>query len=164
MNIFILHRSPRKAAQYHCDKHVVKMILETAQLLFSAHWVLDPEGLPPSAYKKTHANHPCALWVRQSLSNYVWLCELGLELCAEFTYRYTKTHKTQTLLEWLSVHPPAGLPDPGITLLPQAMPDEYKHPNAVRAYRTYYRENKLNLRGIVKYTRRSPPGFLGLPA
>jgi hypothetical protein len=160
MNIFLLDFHARRAAQAHCDKHVVKMILETAQLLFTAHWVLAPEGLPPSAYKKTHAHHPCSVWVRQSLDNYAWLCELGLELCAEFTFRYGKTHKTQAHLEWLTVHPPAGLAAKGITTLPQAMPDPYKHPNAVTAYRTYYRENKLKVRGIVHYTRRSPPEFL----
>lgn len=160
MNIFLLHRSPRKAAHYHCDKHVVKMILETAQLLYSAHWVLAPEGLPPTSYKKTHANHPCALWVRASLDNYLWLAILGMELCFEFTYRYGNTHKTQSHLEWLVGHPPAGIPDVGITMLPQAMPDDYKHPNAIVAYRTYYRENKLKIRGIVAYTRRPPPAFL----
>ena len=160
MNIFLLDFNARRAAQAHCDTHVVKMILETAQLLFTAHWVLAPTGLPPTAYKKTHAHHPCAVWVRESLSNYLWLCELGRELCTEFTYRYDKTHKTQAHLEWLSQHPPAGLVDAGITTLRQAMPDEYKHRNAVTAYRTYYREHKLKVRGIVRYTRRPPPAFL----
>ena len=157
MNIFLLDFNARRAAQYHCDKHVVKMILETAQLLFTSHWVLAPEGLPPSAYKKTHANHPCAIWVRESLANYIWLCTLGKELCAEFTYRYGKIHKTQFHLEWLIEHPPLGLLDVGITTLRLAMPDECKHPNAVTAYRTYYRESK---RRLLTYTRREPPEFL----
>lgn len=160
MNIFLLHRSPRIAAQYHCDKHVVKMILETAQLLYCAHWVLAPEGLPAVAYKKTHPNHPCSHWVRGSLDNYQWLCALGLELCTEYTYRYGKIHKTQAHLEWLSAHCPPGLPDLGVTTLPQAMPNEYKNPNAITAYRTYYLENKLMIRGIVRYTRRPPPPFI----
>jgi hypothetical protein len=160
MNIFLLDFNARRAAQAHCDKHVVKMILETAQLLFTAHWMLAPEGLPPFAYKKTHPNHPCALWARESLSNYLWLCTLGKELCAEFTYRYDNTHKTQAYLEWLYENPPAGLLDLGVTTLRLAMPDEYKHRNAITAYRTYYRENKLKVRGIVRYTRRSPPEFL----
>ena len=159
MKIFLLDFDARRAAEAHCDKHVVKMILETAQLLYSAHWSHPRLILPQNAYKKTHANHPCAVWTRESLSNYRWLCELGLALCAEFTFRYGKIHKTQAHLEWLAAHPPA-LPDPGITEIRQAMPPEYKRPNPVEAYRAYYRENKLKVRGIVGYTRRPWPSFL----
>jgi hypothetical protein len=161
MNIFYLHAIASKAAEYHCDKHVVKMILETAQLLYSAHWVLNPEGLPEDAYRKTHVNHPCAIWVRESLSNYKWLAELGYWLCQEYRFRYgDKTHKTEARLDWLRANPPASLIDIGATPPRQAMPDDYKHPDAVMAYRTYYVENKLRIRGIVKYTRRKYPDFL----
>jgi hypothetical protein len=161
MNIFYLHAIASKAAEYHCDKHVVKMILETAQLLYSAHWVLNPAGLPEDAYRKTHANHPCAIWVRESLSNYRWLADLGYWLCREYRFRYgDKTHKTEARLVWLRANSPAGLVDIGTTPPRQAMPDEYKHADPVVAYRIYYIENKLMLRGIVKYTRRKYPGFL----
>ena len=163
MNIFFLDFDARRAAKYHCDKHVVKMILETAQLLYSAHWCICPEGLPPTAYKKTHGNHPCGIWVRESGSNYRWLCQLGLALCEEFTFRYSNTHKTQAHLEWLAAHPPV-LPEVGVTTIRLAMPEEYKRPNPVEAYRTYYRENKLKLRGIVRYSKREPPAFLGIEA
>jgi hypothetical protein len=77
MNIFYLDKSPYTCARYHCDKHVVKMILETAQLLCGAHWATGGTA----QYKPTHLNHPCAIWVRKSLSNYKWLCELGFNLC-----------------------------------------------------------------------------------
>ena len=154
MNIFILSFNPRIAAEHHCDKHVVKMILETAQLLTSAHPVP-----PPNGYKKTHINHPCAIWTRESLDNYIWLSLLGLALCDEYTFRYGKVHKTQPYMIWLASHPP-DLPDVGITLIRQAMPEEYKRPNPVEAYRAYYRENKLKIRGIVRYSKRSPPDFL----
>lgn len=154
MNIFVLSFNPRIAAEHHCDKHVVKMILETAQLLYTAHDVL-----PPGGYKKTHLNHPCAIWTRESQDNYMWLCELGRELCKEYTYRYGKIHKTQAHIEWLSANVPE-LPKLGITEIRQAMPPEYKRPNPVEAYQTYYRENKLKLRGIVTYSKRSPPSFL----
>jgi len=161
MNIFYLHAIASKAAEYHCDKHVVKMILETAQLLYSAHWMLNPEGLHEDAYRKTHVNHPCAIWVRESLSNYRWLAELGYWLCREYRYRYgNKTHKTEARLLWLRENPPAGLVDIGTTPPRQAMPDENKHPDPVTAYRTYYLENKFMIRGIVKYTRRKSPEFL----
>jgi hypothetical protein len=155
MNIFFLSFNPRIAAEHHCDKHVVKMILETAQLLYTAH-----EVLPPGAYKKTHLNHPCAIWTRESKDNYKWLCQLGLALCKEYTFRYGKIHKTQAHIEWLTANIP-DLPDVGVTEIRQAMPPEYKRPNPVEAYQTYYRENKLKLRGIVRYSKRSFPSFLG---
>ena len=98
MNIFYLDKNPKLCAQYHVDRHVVKMILETAQLLSTAHWLTGGEG----PYRATHKNHPSAIWARSNKSNYNWLCKLGLELCEEYTYRYGKIHKTQQHLEWLS--------------------------------------------------------------
>ena len=160
MNIFVLSRCPQLAARLHCDKHVVKMILETAQLLYCAHHVVGTRELPEGAYKKTHANHPCALWVRESRANYRWLAELGIWLCKEYSYRYgDKIHKTTRHLVWLLAHPPV-LPDVPQTPFRQAMPDEYKCADAVQAYQAYYRENKMRARGIVKYTNREFPEFL----
>ena len=77
MNIFFLDENPQLNAQYHCDKHVVKMILETAQLLCSVHHMCDEVDVP---YKLAHKNNPCSIWCRKSLTNYLALCELGLEL------------------------------------------------------------------------------------
>jgi hypothetical protein len=157
MNIFFLSFNPKTAAEYHCDKHVVKMILETAQLLYTAHWIASPRDmLPQNAYKQTHYNHPSAIWVRESLDNYKWLCELGLALCAEYTYRYKRRHLTQSHLEWLASHPPA-LPELGITKIRLAMPDEYKQPNPVKAYRAYYIGAKQR---FLHYSGRSVPEFL----
>lgn len=161
MNIFLLSFNPKEAAEYHCDKHVVKMILETAQMLYSAHWILDPSVLPEVSYKLAHKNHPCSIWVRESLSNYMWLAELGYWLCQEYRFRYgDKTHKTEAHIDWLRSNPPKRLSDIGITEIRLAMPIEYKRPNPVEAYRTYYRENKLRVRNIVRYSKRDPPGFL----
>ena len=161
MNIFVLHFLPRIAAEMHCDKHVVKMILETAQLLYSAHHVAGGP-LPDGAYKKTHPNHPCAIWVRQTSGNYYWLCELGFWLCKEYQYRYGpgKTHKTERHILWLRNHLPLGIPDAPRTPFAQAMPPEYKRDDPVEAYRVYYTENKVKIRNIVKYTRREAPQFL----
>jgi hypothetical protein len=156
MNIFFLSLDPEEAARLHCDKHVVKMILETAQLLYTAHWVYE-SPLPETAYKKTHPNHPSSRWIRESLANYNWLCRLGLALCAEFTHRYGHTHKTQAHLEWLSTHTPVTLVDIGWTLPRLAMPDEYKHTDPVMAYRMYYVGTKTRL---LSYTKRLPPDFL----
>ena len=162
MNIFFLSFNPREAAIMHCDKHVVKMIIETAQMLYSAHWTLNPEGLLPTAYRLAHRNHPCSIWVRTSLDNYLWLCSLGLWLCKEYKHRYGehKTHKTQAHLEWLFVNHPNMLGSFGITRLPQAMPDEYKQENPILAYQTFYRESKVKKRNIVYYTKRDWPEFL----
>lgn len=161
MNIFALSRCAKCAAEMHCDKHVVKMILETAQLLYTAHHLVGTQNLPEGAYKKTHANHPCAIWVRESVSNYKWLAELGWWLCKEYQHRYgaTKTHKTERHIVWLKANPPV-LPAGPQTPFRQAMPDEYKHTDSVLAYQTYYRESKLNDRGIVTYTQRAWPTFL----
>lgn len=94
MNIFYLDSNPTLCAKYHNDKHVVKMILETAQLLCGVHWVTGKEA----PYKLSHKNHPCSIWVRSSLENYLWLCELGLELCDEYTYRYGKKQDRKSVV------------------------------------------------------------------
>lgn len=92
----------KKCAEYHVDKHVVKMILETSQLLCGAHWVCGSEA----PYKLSHKNHPCSIWVRKSLSNYLYLCELGLELGREYTHRYGKKHKSIEIIEWCLINKP----------------------------------------------------------
>jgi hypothetical protein len=158
MNIFFLDQDPQIAAQYHCDKHVVKMILESAQLLYCAHWMTDPLILPADAYKMTHKNHPCCIWVRESRENYMWLAALGWWLCKEYQHRYgaEKTHKTQKHIEWLLANPPE-IECYGITPFRQAMPDEYKRPESLDAYRVYYIEAKTRM---LAYTNRSWPDFL----
>ena len=90
MNIFYLDHDPRLAAQYHCDKHVVKMILESAQLLCTA--VNIRAGGQVSPYKTTHVNHPCSIWVRQNSANAMWVWYLLCYLNAEYSFRYGKLH------------------------------------------------------------------------
>lgn len=162
MNIFFLSRSPKEAAELHCDKHVVKMIVESCQLLYTAHWVLNPERIRINAYKKTHINHPSAIWIRESLSNYLWLCSLAWYLCREYQFRYGihKVHKSEDHIIWLLQNPPNDIPKFGLTTPPQAMPDIYKDENVIVAYRRYYIEDKMKRRCIVKYTKRNWPIFL----
>lgn len=155
MNIFMLSLDPAEAARLHCDRHVVKMILETCQLLYTAHWMCGTV-MPENAYRKTHPNHPSAKWARESAANYRWLCRLGLELCEEYTYRYAKHHKCEEHLAWLCMRIPQGLPEDW-TPPKLAMPDEYKHQDPVMAYRTYYVRSKQHL---LQYTRRPSPDFL----
>jgi hypothetical protein len=136
MNIFLLDTDTRKCAQYHCDKHVVKMILETAQLLCGVHHMTD-QVTDQVPYKLSHKNHPCAIWSRESLSNYLYLCDLGLELCKEYTYRYGKRHKSQDVIEWCVTNKP-NVCDKEFTEPARAMPNEYKVDSVVESYRNYY--------------------------
>lgn len=136
MNIFFLDWDVEKNAQYHCDKHVVKMILETAQLLCGVHHMTEQvnDQVP---YKLSHKNHPCAIWARESLTNYLYLGELGLELSREYTHRYGKKHKSQEIIEWCLINKPE-IQDIGFTTPPKAMPDEYKTEDVIESYRKYY--------------------------
>lgn len=140
MNIFVLDTNPKQAAKYHCDKHVIKMIVESAQMLCTAHHECGTR-IPP--YRKTHVNHPCSKWVRQSQQNYNWLCDMALALCEEYTLRYGKRHKTQDVIEWCINNKPF-LMELGITPYALAMPDDYKHSDPVLAYRTFYKVEKRN--------------------
>lgn len=141
MNIFVLDLEPQKCAEYHMDKHAVKMILETAQLLCGVHWVTGSEA----PYKLSHKNHPCSIWVRECYENYVWLCDLGMELCKEYSYRYGKRHKSQDIIEWCIVNKPNIRNNGDITPFALAMPDECKIGDTVESYRTYYIKEKYKI-------------------
>jgi hypothetical protein len=178
MNIFFLHPNPTRCARWHCDKHVVKMILETAQLLYTAHWVLAASaGVPPAletapprkdqptthGYMSIHnPKHPCAIWTRESLQHYQWLVVFGIALCNEYRVRFdNKAHSCEKHLLWLYWNPPAQLKDKGWVQPPKAMPEEYKRSkDSVRCYRLYYKENKGAVRNILTYTHRHPPHWL----
>lgn len=154
MNIFFLDYDTKKCARYHCDKHVVKMILETAQLLCGAHWVTGSEA----PYKLSHKNHPCSIWVRESLSNYLYLCDLGLELCKEYTYRYGKTHKSQQIIEWC-LDKKLNIKDKGFTEPPKAMPNECKLESVIDSYRNYYIKEK---KSFAKWKNREIPNWFSI--
>ena len=139
MNIFVLDKNPITAAKMHCDKHVPKMILETAQMLSTAHHVYEtPES--NKVYKKAHLNHPCTKWIRESKANYGWAFDLYFALLMEFKSRRGKDHKSGELWHHLIKIPP--IPTIGLTAFAQAMPDQYKNVDAVQAYRTYYLNDK----------------------
>jgi len=132
MNIFAVQKCPEQAARDLCDRHVIKMILESAQMLCGAF----PKDQAP--YKWAHRNHPCTIWARSSGSNYDWLLLHGKAMCDEYGRRYAKRHKTEDVLDWLKTNKPVEIPDLGLTPFAQAMPDQYKGPDAVEAYRKYY--------------------------
>ena len=137
MNIFVLHKEPAIAAMYHCDKHVTKMTLESAQMLCTVLHQNEVEDVP---YLPVHPKHPCTIWAGESLSNWLWLKELAKFLDNEYIYRYDKGHhKSWEVIESLP-NPP--IEDKGLTPFAQAMPKKYKHDNPVIAYRNYYMYDK----------------------
>jgi hypothetical protein len=146
MNIFYLDQDPVKAATKLYNKHVVKMVLESAQLLCTAHLLLDgDEANVP--YKSTHKNHPSAIWARESASNYAWLYDHMMAIGKEYTRRYGKNHLTILKCESPLGNFPKNIKDIGLTPMPQCMPDEYKVPgDSVAAYWNYYKHGKSHLK------------------
>jgi hypothetical protein len=183
MNIFYLNNDPKICAEMHLDKHVVKMILEYAQLLSTAHRVLDgtvstrlsksgrKQQYYPLAgerdnflYSATHVNHPSAVWVRHSYENYEWLYKLFIALLDEYTHRYGRIHATARLIDALytpPIHIPKGI---GFTEPTPAMPNEVKvlrevatdryEIDSIKSYHKYYIHNKVH---IAKWTKREIP-------
>jgi hypothetical protein len=163
MNIFYLHKDPDICATYHCDKHVLKMIIEYAQLLSTAHRLLDGvEGRGSSKsgktqvrvwtldhkrdnliYKASHVNHPSNIWVRSSSEHYIYTMELWNYLCKEYTNRYGKVHMTfKKLCQYINQLPKNIDYNVGFLELPQCMPDDCKRDDAITAYRGFYRAHK----------------------
>ena len=143
----------KKCAAYHCDQHVVKMILESVQMLCTA---LNKKGFT-TPYKSTHVKHPCVLWVEESFDNFIWLQDLAIALNDEYAYRYNKKtdHKSMSVLPRIKQH---RFESNGLTEFAQAMPDEYKVPgDAVKAYRQFYLGEKM---GFATWTRRRKPAWV----
>ena len=138
MNIFILHHIPIMAAKAHSDKHVVKMVLETAQILATVHHI-HGNGAAVT-YKPTHEKHSCVVWAAASRTNYLWLVSLGQALAREYKIRYDKFHACHGFFTGELVSPPPALLFAAPTPFAQAMPDECKNPDAVIAYRQYYQK------------------------
>ena len=165
MNIFFLDSDIKKCAQYHVDKHVVKQRLELAQLGCTAHHILGDIPAEKIPYKPTHKNHPSAIWVRESLFNYNWIVNLGLELCNEMRYRFgTPYQKTEEVLLWLKENP-IQVEDCFITKqklavgdnpIPFSNYDDYWN-YAVDNYRKYYNDTKQHL---FKWTNRKKPEWI----
>lgn len=179
MNIFVLGETPLLSAQYHCDKHVVKMILETGQLLATCHWRhlllelnrsfkdfsrmkdarefvednIHPRRLP--IYAPTHPHHPCSLWTGETLGNYRWALDLMRHLLDEYTVRYRKNHAAEVVWRTL-IEPPAGINQNSMTTPHrQAIPEDCRvEGDAVSAYRKCYRVHK---RHFAKWTARPVP-------
>jgi len=169
MNLFFLHINPEICAQQHCDKHVVKMLLEIVQMLYTAHYLLKSE-LPDFAYRKISTpTHPTAIWIRSNLENYSYASKLALCLSEEYTHRYNRIHSCDKHIKYLINHLPVfkEINDPygsckkkvvfGKTnefVVPLSMPDECKTESVVTSYRNYY---NLYKKSFAKWTNRNPP-------
>lgn len=185
MNIFYLDSNEKVCAQYHVDKHVVKMIVEYAQLLSTAHrvldghesvvnyilndksrkkkvWTLQDTKLNEEIYKATHINHPSAKWARHCAMNYTWLMSMWLELLDEYTHRYGKHHSCERLIPYLCQLPKNISTAYQFSPPWRAMPDEFKMdksmPNyCVESYRAYYNGTKTHM---FKWKNRDKPAWV----
>jgi hypothetical protein len=183
MNIFYLDNSPKICAEMHCDKHVVKMIIESAQLMSTAHRLLDGvqeverrcvRGSIPTRWhhikvwrhpderfneglmRASHVNHPSNIWVRASKENYTWLLEMWRHLLAEYTYRYGKRHACEKYIIFLHSMP-KNIPNVPFTEPTPAMPDECKiQGQSLASYHKYYIEKKVS---FAKWTKREIPNW-----
>ena len=164
MNIFVLDTNPELCASYHCDAHINKMIVEHCQILGSIAYTArgvkrkkditpgfikyyfqdfprkDEDG-NPKPYGIGYQNHPCTQWAGRTVMNYKWLCLLTLEMCKEYTRRYGRKHACEAICTWYYENAPNILLQ-SMTPFAQAMPDDCKDPNAVVAYRNYYKKYK----------------------
>jgi len=174
VNIFYLHHEPKLCAEMHCDKHVVKMIIEYAQLMSTAHRVLDGEEYfdktangrkirrwrmedpkyESGLMKASHVHHPSNVWVRASKANYVWLNQMWNHLLLEYTHRYGKRHACADRMEVLYAWP-ENIPNLPFTEPTPAMPDDCKIAGSpLASYHKYYIEKKVR---FAKWTKRDMP-------
>ena len=159
MNIFHLHKVPKVCAEYHCDKHVVKMILETAQMLSTAYQ--RHCGLDECLYKPAYPKHPMTIWVGDSIENYNYALMLGTELGKQYTKRYRKIHKSSNIINAFNNGRLQNIedrfPSQYFTRPPLCMPDEYKSDDYIQSYRNYYIGDKKR---FARYTSVDTPEFM----
>ena len=160
MNIFYLDKDHKKCAEYHCNSHVIKQILESAQLMCTAHRICDKYYLTQEQddllYQVSHQFHPSYKWVAKSKGNYEFLFSLFEALLDEYTYRYGNKHASEALREMLRT-PPRFIPDKGFTTFVQVVPEECRDEDPVKAYRNYYCTHKVRL---LEYKKRDFPDWL----
>lgn len=164
MNIFVLDNNPEQAVKYLHNSHVVKMTLETAQLICTAQYYSDGVNPDDIVYRKTHYNHPCSIWARESQQNYNWLCSYGYCIAKEYEYRYGRVHKSYARVihdAYLGKRLHVSFPFKGRTPFALAMPDKYKTGDSVESYRNYYIGEKLTQKGnkLSQWKKRDVPAW-----
>lgn len=152
MNIFVLDADPVRAAQYQHDRHVVKMVLESAQILCTVAHIYGRTF--PGQYRPTHPRHPCVIWTGANAENAAWLCEHALALAEEYSYRYTREHASLPVIKAAKHALGCIIPPLPATPFVQAMPEQYRQDDAVQAYRAYYIGEKII---NARWTRRAQP-------
>jgi len=184
MNIFVLNENPKIAAIEQCDKHIVKMVLESAQMLSTAHrlldgvvetrksvsgktnvkyWRMEDDNLESIMYKAAHVAHPCTLWTMESSANYQWHYEHFVALCDEYKYRYGKTHLSDTKLRYILKDQPKTIPTGSQTAFRLAMgsnPECIDKANPVESYRKFYKTKQQRF-NMVWSKRDVPEWFKG---
>lgn len=183
MNIFILNNDPIIAAQEQCDKHVVKMIVESGQMLSTAHRMLDgtverrpsksgkttvnyyklPDEREDIMYKAVHFNHPCSVWSRESIANYRWHYDHFVALCDEYTYRYGKIHSTDTKLREVLFKVPNNMPAVNLTpfkLAMQSNPECIALQDPIKAYRAFYQTKQKRFK--MEWAKRPIPEWFSV--
>jgi len=180
MNIFVLDKSAKTSAELHCDKHVVKMIIESGQMLSTAHRMLDgdetrrpsstgktmskywelPDSREDVLYKAVHMGHPCTVWTMESDSNYKWHYDLFKNLCAEYTHRYGKIHATQKKLLTALKELPNNIEKKSMTPFALAMgsnPECINHDDIVGSYRKFYKTKQKRFSMV--WSKRETPNW-----
>jgi len=160
MNIFFLSMIPHEIATLSCDQHVIKIQLEICQMLYTAWFYAEQEEYvrehapytkngSQRGYKAAHKKHPMTMWISSNLQNYMYACEIGLELAREYTHRFGKVHTCEQHLHWLKEHVPSHFEEHksdtayySIQGIPECMPEGYRSPDVTEAYRKYYIEEK----------------------
>ena len=162
MNIFGIDTDTTSCATYHTDRHIVKMPLETAQMVSFVYYHKDLwDGEVPNLlmnFSAGHDKHPCSLWLRENLVNFLWTCEFGIKLIEEYRFRYDsqKHERCKMIFEWALDNLP-NLPVAEFTSFAKAMPEEYKVDCSVESYRNYYRVGKSELH---QWTKRNKPEWI----
>ena len=182
MNLFILDTCPVKAAQLQCDKHVPKMIVESGQMLSTAHrmldgimekrpsksgktmvkyWRMENKYYESTLYSAVHTHHPCTVWTMESSENYKWHYEHFLALCDEYTYRYDKTHKTDRILRDILSVMPVNMPQKNtlteFKLAMKANPECIALGDPVKAYQAFYQTKQDRFKMV--WTKRDVPSW-----
>jgi len=185
MNVFVLDKDPIVAAQMHCNAHVVKMILESAQMLSTVHrmcdgtletrasksgkskvkyWRHEQPELEAALYKAVHMKHPCTIWTQESKANYQWHYQLFKALSEEYQYRYGKVHTTWTKLKDVLSNNPRNIPDGGLTPFKLAMgaqPQCINNDDPVGSYRKFYKTKQARFK--MNWTKRPVPEWFTSP-
>ena len=179
MNIFILDNDPVIAAQMQCDKHVPKMVVESAQMLSTVHrmhdgkmerrlsssgkvrvqyWKLEDDR-ENVLYKACHFNHPSTIWTRESIENYMWHYNHFAALCDEYTYRYGKLHATDAKLREPLSKVPNNMPKTKMTKFKLAMKSnpECIFEDPIQSYRAFYQTKQHRFKMV--WSKREVPGW-----